>query len=77
MPYFKCVVILLEIYFTQTEASMTLFGFCCFNITTSWKQYVFYLNGYVHGSSKGLEKTLTFKISLKRIFTSSSVIEYL
>ena len=27
-------------------------------------------------SSKGLEKTLTFKISLKRIFTSS-VIEYL
>ena len=28
-------------------------------------------------SSKGLEETLTFKISVKRIFTSSSVIEYL
>ena len=28
-------------------------------------------------SSKGLEQTLTFKISLKRILTSSSVIEYL
>ena len=27
--------------------------------------------------SKSVEKTLTFKISLKRIFTSSSVIEYL
>ena len=26
-------------------------------------------------SSKGLEKTLTFNISLKRIFTSSSVID--
>ena len=26
-------------------------------------------------SKKGLEKNMTFKISLKRIFTSSSVIE--
>ena len=28
-------------------------------------------------SSKSLQKTLTFKFALKRIFTSSSVIEYL
>ena len=48
-----------------------LFAFYCINITIS----KFYRNGSVHIFL--FEKTLTFKISLKQMFTPSSVIKYL
>ena len=56
-----------EINFTKLETSVTLFAFCCFNITISWKQYV--LKGSVHVTlfKLGSWKNIAFKILLKHI----------
>ena len=65
-----------EINITQIEASVTLFAFVVF--ISQLKNDIFYIEMdpyMLFHSSKGLEKTLTFKISLKLTFTSSSVID--
>ena len=56
------VFLFLEINFTQIETSMTVFALCCFNITISWKWYVFYRNWSVHVISfkKGSWKNIEF-----------------
>ena len=72
LRYFKRVTIYPN---RSVHDAFRIFYLC---ITISWKWCVFYWNGSVHVISFKSEswKTLTFKISLKRIFTCSSVIEY-
>ena len=69
----------LEINITQIEASVTLFAFVVL-ISQFLENDMFSIEMdpcVQFRSDKGLEKTLTFKISLKQIVTSSSMIEYL
>ena len=69
----------LEIKITQIEASVTLFAFV-FLILQFLENDMFSIEMDMCLQlrlSMDLEKTLTFKISLEQIFTSSSVIEYL
>ena len=79
LRYFKHFAIL-EINITQILPFVRdAVRICYFNITISWKRNVFYQNRSAHVISFKLRswKILTLKISLKRIFTSSSMIKYL
>ena len=74
LHYFKPVTIFRDKHYPNRSVRDAL-CICSFNITISLKRYVSYLNKPVHVISfkLGYWKNITFKISLKRTFTSSSV----
>ena len=70
--YFKCVAIFRgKIYPNRSVRDALRIDYL--NITISWKRYVFNWNGSVHVISVKWGSWKTFKITSKRIFTSSPV----